>query len=94
MSQVTPHFWSTLALPHYQGDNPRMMSAPQGSNSCSKQWFNFFFFLDFVLPACMYVQCVSVGSPELGLGLRGAVIDLVGVGFESSYSVRASALNH
>lgn len=42
----------------------------------------------------MYVQCVSVRSPELGLGLRGAVIDLVGVGFESSYSVRASALNH
>lgn len=42
----------------------------------------------------MYVQCVSVGSPELGLGLWGAVIDLVGVGFESSYSVRASALNH
>lgn len=39
------------------------------------------------------VVCVSAGSLEFGLGLWVVVSDCVGVVFESSYSVRTSALD-
>lgn len=45
-----------------------------------------------LLYACMGSVCV--GSLELGLGLQVVVSNHVGVGFESSYSVRTNALTH